>query len=155
MATSSSAQSVPKKRKRVVLTLENKLAILDRLKTGATQEKLASEYGIGRSTVGDLKKNEDKIRSFALTMENTAISTKGRKVMRICDDEKLDEAVYMWFVQKRSQDMPFSGPILCEKSRGASFSVACRGICASFSGKQGVALALLPTPWNKVTLTAG
>ena len=73
-------------------------------------------YGIGRSTVGDLKKNEDKIRSFALTMENTAISTKGRKVMRICDDEKLDQAVYMWFVQKRGQDMPVSGPILCEKA---------------------------------------
>ena len=118
MATSNKTQgsSITKKRKCVVLTLENKLAILDRLKMGATQEKLASEYGIGRSTVGDLKKSEDKIRSFALTMENTAISTKGRKVMRICDDDKLDEAVYLWFVQKRSQDMPVSGPILCEKA---------------------------------------
>ena len=36
--------------------------------------------------------------------------------MRMADDEKLDEAVYLWFVQKRSQDFPVSGPILCEKA---------------------------------------
>ena len=32
-------------------------------------------------------------------------SKKGRKVMQLADDDKLDKAVYLWFTQKRSQDM--------------------------------------------------
>ena len=35
--------------------------------------------------------------------------------MHLADDDNIDEAMYLWFVQKRTQDMPFSGPILCEK----------------------------------------
>ena len=53
------------KRRRVVLTLENKLAIIDRLKKGATQEKLASKYGVGCSTIDDIKKSEEKLKLFA------------------------------------------------------------------------------------------
>ena len=59
MATSSSSA---KKRKHVVLTIDSKLAILDRLKEGVIHAKLADEYGIG---IGDIKKDEAKIRSFA------------------------------------------------------------------------------------------
>ena len=65
MANASSAKSSCGKRKRVVLSLESKLAILDRLNAGATQEYLAEyladAYGIRHSTVGDIKKNEEKI----------------------------------------------------------------------------------------------
>ena len=53
------------KRKRVVLTLEKKLAILDRLSKGETQAAIAHEYGIGKATVYDLKKNENKIKLYA------------------------------------------------------------------------------------------
>ena len=41
-----SSSSSSRKRKRVVLTLEQKLAVLDRLKKGESQEKLASEYNM-------------------------------------------------------------------------------------------------------------
>ena len=114
MASLSSSANKSKKRKRVVLTIDSKLAILDRLKGGATQAKLADEYGT--STVGEIKKDEAKIRSFASTTDGMAMSKKGRKVMRLSDDDKLNEAVYQWFVQKQSQDMPVSGPVLCEKA---------------------------------------
>ena len=105
-----------RKRKCVVLSVDNKIAILDRLKNGETQAKLAAEFGIGTSTLGFIKRDEAKIRSFASSMESMTISIKGRKVMRLASDEKLDEAVYQWFVQKRSVDMPVSGPVLCEKA---------------------------------------
>ena len=49
-------------------------------------------------------------------MESMAISKKGQKLMHLEDDDKLDEAVYFWFVQKRTHDMPVSDPILCEKA---------------------------------------
>ena len=51
--------SVPAaKRKRVVLLLESKLDILDQL--SKKNLRLASEYGVGKSTVCDIKKNEEK-----------------------------------------------------------------------------------------------
>ena len=98
MATTAATSTAhcSRKRKRVVLTLEKKLSILDRLKSGETQGKVATEYGVGRSTIGDIKKTQDKLKSFASTMENFAMSLKGRKVMRMADDEKLDEAVYLY-----------------------------------------------------------
>ena len=116
MASSSSSANKSRKRKHVVLPVESKIGILDRLKAGAIQTQLAEEYGIGSSTVGDIRKNEAKIRSFASTMDSMAMNKKVRKVMRLAYDDRLDEAVYLWFTQKRSQDMPVSGPVLCEKA---------------------------------------
>jgi hypothetical protein len=31
-------------------------------------------------------------------------------------DIKVEEAIYKWFMQKRSAGQPISGPILCEKA---------------------------------------
>ena len=53
-----------RKRKRVVLSLENKLAILDRLEKGETKTKLAKEFSVANSTLTGLKKNESKIREY-------------------------------------------------------------------------------------------
>ena len=36
--------------------------------------------------------------------------------MRLAHDDKLDQALFLWFVQKRSQNLPVSGPVLCEKA---------------------------------------
>ena len=113
----SDAMAACRKRKRVVLTLENKLSILDRLAKGEKASKIASEFGIGNSTVTDLKKNESKIRSFVSSMESLSVCLKERKIMRLAEDEKVDEAVYLWYVQKRSQRIPVTGPILREKAQ--------------------------------------
>ena len=91
MASSSCSASCSRKRKRTVVSLETKLGILDRLKKGEIQAQLASEYGVGKSTVADIKKNEEKIRNFATTMDSLAMSKK-RKVMRLADNDKLDQA---------------------------------------------------------------
>jgi len=81
------------------LRWSRKLAILDRLKKGESQEKLASDNGAGRSMISYIKKNEEKLKSYASTMESLSMSLKTKKVMCLADDEKLDEAVYLWFVQ--------------------------------------------------------
>ena len=88
------------------------------MKTRATQQSLQAGRVRDRacSTVGNIsKKNADKIRSFASIMESMAISKKEQKVMHCADDGKLDEAVYLCFVQKSTQDVPISRPILSEK----------------------------------------
>ena len=39
-----------------------------------------------------------------------------RKTMKMASDSKLDDAMYLWFAQKRSQGVPISGPILMAKA---------------------------------------
>ena len=84
MASSSGSA---RKRTHLVLPLESKIAILEQLKAGATQAQLAEENRIGSSTVGNIKKNEAKLRSFTSTMDNTAMNKKGRRVMRLTDND--------------------------------------------------------------------
>ena len=87
------------------------------MKKGESKSSLVSEYGIGKSTIGDFKKNEEKIREFVVTTESLDVSTKKHKVMTLADDDTLDQALYLWFIQKRSQNLLVSGPVLCEKAR--------------------------------------
>ena len=48
-------------------------------------------------------------------MESLSFSKKNRKIMRMAADDKLDVALYLWFVQK-ARALPVSGPVLCEKA---------------------------------------
>ena len=63
-----------------------------------------------------IKKSEEKLREFCMTMNDLSMPTKSRKVMRQENDNALDKALYLWFVQQRSLGAPVSGPILCEKA---------------------------------------
>ena len=101
------------KRKRVVWSLENKIVILDGLAKVERATKLATKFGIGNATITDLKKNKDKIRSFVALMKNLSVP---RTIMRLAENEKVDEALYLWYTQKRSQGIPVTGPILWEKA---------------------------------------
>ena len=49
------------KRKKVVLTIEEKLEILDSIKTGTSYTVISERYGVGRSTVADIKRNASKL----------------------------------------------------------------------------------------------
>ena len=93
-AVKMTAASTRRKRKRVVLSLENKLSILNRLAKGEKGTKVASEFGIGNSMVTDLKKKESRIRLLVSSMESLSVRSKERKIIRLANDEKVDEAVY-------------------------------------------------------------
>ena len=103
------------KRKRTVLSIETKLEICKRLKKGATVTAVSGEFDLGKSTISDIKRNEGKLTSYAAEMDSTAGSLS-RKTMKKAKDSKLDDALYLWFAQKRSQGIPISGPILMAKA---------------------------------------
>ena len=52
------------KRKRNVLSIAQKLKISELLKSGTSYVVIGEQYGIGRLTVADIKKNEGKIEMF-------------------------------------------------------------------------------------------
>ena len=105
-----------RKRKRVVLSIESKLTVLDSVAKGVGYSELCEKFGIGKSTITTLKRNEAKIHEFISSLESKSISGS-QKVMRLAKDEELDRALYLWFAQKRGIGMPISGMILCEKAK--------------------------------------
>ena len=62
--------------------LRLKIAILDKLRTGQTRSSIVKEYGVGCATVTSPKNNEEKLRSFASTMDSMEVSKKGLKVIQ-------------------------------------------------------------------------
>lgn len=103
------------KRKRVVLSLNDKMEIITRLKKGESGQTLAIEFGVGKSTITGIKNNSDSITRYAHNLDSEAGSSN-RKTMKKAKSELVEDAVYIWFLQKRSSGQPISGPILCEKA---------------------------------------
>ena len=112
---SSSRLDPPVKRKKIVLTVENKLEIIDLLRKGTSYTVISEKYGIGRSTITDIKNNEAKLKSFKEKMTEMGVKEVTTKLMKIGAFEKLDEALYIWFRQQREKDVPISGSLLTEK----------------------------------------
>ena len=113
MATAKSKSTG--KRKRVVLSIDEKMKILKLIDKDVSYSIIMDKYGIGRSTVSDIKKNKDSIMAFKRQAAEMGMVKKA-KSMKIGKDEKLDQAVFVWFKQKRAEGVPISGSILCEKA---------------------------------------
>ena len=87
------------KRKRVVLTVQQKLEVIKMLDNSISYTIICEKFGIGRSTVSDIKSNREKLLKF--NMELKEMGTKRDvKVMKLGDDPLLDKAVNVWFRQK-------------------------------------------------------
>ena len=60
----ASVSASKRKRKRVVLTISDKLKICQLVKGGRTLQSVADDYDIGKSTVHDIVKSEEKLQAF-------------------------------------------------------------------------------------------
>ena len=73
------------KRKRKVLTIEQKVEILNELSRGVSATILSEQYGVGKSTVSDIKKNKDSILNFKNKVTDMGMNKKV-KIMKLGDD---------------------------------------------------------------------
>ena len=71
------------------------------------------KYGIERATVSDIKKRMSSLMDFRRQTKEMGLV---RTVKKLGEDPKLDQAVFLWFKQKRAEGIPTSGHILCEKA---------------------------------------
>lgn len=106
--------SQTQKQKHKTLTIKEKNEILDRLNRNESFSSLASEYGVGRSTIYDIKKNRENIQKFVST---TDCGPGKRQTLKKAENPEVDEALYMWFLQERNRHTPISGPILAMKAK--------------------------------------
>ena len=85
--------------KRKLVTWE-KLTVLKKIAGGAS---LAREYGIGKSTVSNIKKNKEKLKKFASGMESFSVDSKSRKIMCLANDDELDRALFYGLYRKEAR----------------------------------------------------
>lgn len=132
------------KRKRVVLSLGDKMKIIQGIKNGESGSKLAQIYGVGVSMISDVKTNSASLMRFTCALAKEDGSSQCI-VMKKPKNEILENAVFTWFLQKRACDQPLSGPLLSEKAldfnrmlgRDTSFKVSC-GWLARFKSRHGI-----------------
>lgn len=84
-----------KKRKRVVLSIHQKLEIIKKLESGQSARALSGEYGIGYTTVLDLSKQKEKLLKFACSSDSVS-GMKERKTMKKATYDDLDKALIVW-----------------------------------------------------------
>ncbi len=66
-------------------SIDQKLQICKRLKKGASITSLSKELGLGKSTICDIKRNEDKLVTFVEKLDS-AEASKTRKTMKAAKD---------------------------------------------------------------------
>ncbi|XP_027429060.1 jerky protein homolog [Zalophus californianus] len=117
MASKQAAGRSPgEKRKRVVLTLKEKIDICTRLEKGESRKVLMQEYNVGMSTLYDIKAHKAQLlRFFANSDSNKALEQ--RRTLHTPKLEHLDRVLYQWFLGKRAEGVPVSGPMLIEKAK--------------------------------------
>ena len=84
---------------------------------GTSYTVFSEKYGIGRSTITDIKNIEAKLKSFKEKMTEVGVKEITTKSMKIGAFEKLDEALYIWFRQQREKDVPINGSLLTERAK--------------------------------------
>ncbi|XP_008581406.1 PREDICTED: jerky protein homolog [Galeopterus variegatus] len=115
-STQAAGKSRGEKRKRVVLTLKEKIDICTRLEKGESRKALMQEYNVGMSTLYDIKAHKAQLlRFFANSDSNKALEQ--RRTLHTPKLEHLDRVLYEWFLVKRSEGVPVSGPMLIEKAK--------------------------------------
>ena len=102
------------KRRHVTLEWEKKARILNEIENGISYSAISKKYGVGKSTITDIKKKKNGIEAKLI---NT--SQKKRKTLKSSKFEKMEDALYFWFLQKRSRHQSISGENL--KAQALSF----------------------------------
>ena len=90
------------RRKRVLLTIFQKVEILKKLQHGSSVKMIQEEYNVGKSTIYDLRSDKEKILQYAAECESANVM-KNRRTMKPAKFDELDRVLYEWFKQRRSE----------------------------------------------------
>ena len=102
-------------RKRVVISIAQKLNALEHLDKGESVQLICNELGVGKSTVNDWQRNRNSLQDYCMQVESQKV-LKSHCTTRKPTNEIVDDALWVWFIQQRRKGTPISGPILKEKA---------------------------------------
>ena len=101
------------KRSRKGIELKTKYLCLKELENGQKRKVLAEKYGIRENSISDWVKKKDEIYS---RYESGECSSKQKYGNRSYKYDKADKALFTWFNQQRTNNVPLSGPLCVEKA---------------------------------------
>lgn len=113
---SISDASGAKKRKHVTLSIKDKVNLIKKLESGTSVAKLCDEYGLGKSTVYDIKKQKKELFEF-FADSDTPIAMCERKTISHAKSDDHDKVMIEWIRQRRSEGVPLSGPLVIEQAK--------------------------------------
>ena len=99
--------------KRVNISITEKYNALQKIEVGkSTKKSVAVEYGVKKNTISTWITNKRKISE---AYESGQLNSS-RKKLKKSDNKELDEAVFNWFKNARSNNIPVNGIIIKEKA---------------------------------------
>lgn len=84
------------------------------MKNCAKQCDVCRDLDINEATLRGWLRSESNIKSATMQLDES--EGLQRKRLRLANDDKLDQALFCWFVQTRSDGIQVSGPILCAQA---------------------------------------
>ncbi|XP_064421091.1 tigger transposable element-derived protein 1-like [Latimeria chalumnae] len=102
------------KRQRKVMTLSEKIELLNMLARGESAASVGRHYGINESTVWYIRKHEKNIR--ASVAAGAPQSAKVAFQSRDPNIERMEKALNVWIEDKTQKKAPLSGPVIREKA---------------------------------------
>lgn len=106
---------VPKKR--VSLTIEKKIEIIQRHEKGETQRALSQEYNVGRTTISDILKRKYKFFKFMTLNADKEENLKRRRTLRRTVHKELEDKLFEWYNECRAKGDYVSGPMISLKAQ--------------------------------------
>ncbi|XP_002941410.1 jerky protein homolog [Xenopus tropicalis] len=104
------------KRKRVSLSIKDKVTLLQDLENGASVKSLCDKYGIGTSTIYDLKKQKDKLLTFYSNSDAPDLMAD-RKTLHQAKNVSVDKVLMEWIRQRRRENFPLSRSLIMAQAK--------------------------------------
>uniref|UniRef100_UPI00398E38C9 jerky protein homolog isoform X1 n=1 Tax=Pristiophorus japonicus TaxID=55135 RepID=UPI00398E38C9 len=104
------------KRKHNSLSIAKKVELLQKLDNGTSVRRLSEKYGVGISTIYDIKNQKEQIMNFYAESDVQKEMNK-RKSMHKPKSDDLDRVMMEWWRQRRSEKVPLSGPMVMEQAK--------------------------------------
>lgn len=103
---------INKKRKKITLSIEQKVQIIQKIDDGVRANRLAFDYGVSNSAITYIKSQKDEILA---AVSNTFHEAK-KKTLHKPEFPEMEEQLYGWILKQREKKCAISGPILMAKA---------------------------------------
>lgn len=104
------------KRKHSSLTIADKVELLKKLDSGTLVKNVCKEYGVGTSTVYDLKKQREKIFK-AFSESDVPELMAHRKTLHNSKSIDVDRVLMEWIRQRRSENFPLDRAVIMAQAK--------------------------------------
>ena len=99
--------------KRKVLTLKDRIHVIEKVEKGKSCRCVAVEMSVGKTQVQSIVRDRKSIRQ---QWETCRSGPKQKYQSRKVQYDDIDRAVWEWFVEARSRNIPVSGRLIQERA---------------------------------------